>query len=159
MSLTRRRFVEAASLTLLAGTVRPIAFALRGRGLDAGPFSPENVAVLDEASEETFKPLIGETFSVLQGNRRLEELTLLSVTSAASPNAESRLPRVGRPSKPSEQPVSSFSLRFETSGNALPQGTYTLRNESMGNFPLFIVPSGPGITPLSYTATFSQLTL
>jgi hypothetical protein len=158
MTLTRRRFIEAASLTLLARAAQPIALARAVARSEKGPFSPENVAVLDKASDEMFKPLIGETFVVLQGYRRLEELTLLSVTSSTAPKVEPGLPRVDRPSKLPKQAVNSFSLRFETSGSPLRQGTYTLRNDTLGDFPLFIVPSGMGLNQVFYTATFSLLT-
>lgn len=157
MSVTRRRFIGAASLTLLASTARPIALAQSISGSDQGTFSAENIAVLDKASEEMFKPLIGESFEVLQGNRRLESLMLVSVTSGATPTVESRLPKAGRPSRSSEQTVNCFSLRFQSSGRSLGQGTYTVSNESLGSFPLFIVPGGPGMSPKSYTATFSLL--
>jgi hypothetical protein len=157
MSLTRRRFIEAASLTLLAGAACPIARAQSLSASDQGTFSAEDVAVLDGVSEETFHALIGERFAVLQANRRLEYMTLLSVASPAAPNLESRLPRAGAPSRPPGQAIHSFSLRFQTTGNSLGQGTYTFTNESLGSFPLFIVPGGPGMNPKSYTATFSLL--
>jgi hypothetical protein len=159
MSLTRRRFIEAASLTLLASTARPLALAQSISGSDRGTFCAEDVAVLNSLSEETFQAMIGESFAVLQGNRRLEYLTLLSVTSAATPKLESRLPRAGAPSRLPEQAIHSFSLHFQTSGRSLGQGTYTLNNESLGSFPLFFVPGGPGMSPNSYTATFSLLVL
>jgi len=157
MSLTRRRFVEAASLTLLASAARPISFAQSISGAADEPFSAENVASLEGVSEETFKPFIGESFSVHQGNRKLETLTLRSVTSAPEAKSESKLPTAGRTLKPAEQVVKSFSLRFRTSGTSLPQGTYILKNERMGSLSLFIVPGGPKMDPRTYTATFSLL--
>jgi hypothetical protein len=157
MSLTRRRFIEAASLTVLASTVRPIAFAQSVSGLKDDTFSSENLAVLDDVSEETFKPLIGEKFKVIQGKRQLESVTLLSVSAAAQPSTASRLPNAYRLSKDSRQAAEGFSLRFRGSGKSLTQGTYTLKNESLGSVALFIVPCGPGTNPQTYTATFNLL--
>jgi hypothetical protein len=157
MSLTRRRFIEAASLTLLASSAPAVAFAQSVSGLKQGTFSAEEVAVLDDISEETFAPLIGESFAVSQGNRRLEPLTLLSVTSAAKPNPPSTLSKARNTLKPPEQTVNCFSLRFKSSGESLTQGTYTLTNASLGSFPLFIVPGSRETSPHSYTATFNRL--
>ena len=109
MSLTRRRFVEAASLTLLAGAVRPVSFAQSISGPADDTFSAENVAALEGVSEETFKPFIGESFSIHQGNRKIESLTLRSVTSAPEAASESKLPTAGRTSKPVEQAVKTVS--------------------------------------------------
>ena len=157
MSLTRRHFIEAASLTVLASAAHPIGLAQTISSSDQGTFSAEAVAVLDSVSEETFTPLVGGSFAVYQGNRRIETLNLISVTTVETPKVPSRLPRAGRPSRPTEEAVQGFSLQFQTSGRSLRQGTYTLKNDSLGSFPLFIVPSGPGMSPPSYTATFSLL--
>jgi hypothetical protein len=157
MSLTRRRFIEAASLTLLASSAPAVAFAQSVSGLKQDAFSAEEVAMLDDISEETFTPLIGENFAVSKGNRLLGSLTLLSVASAEKPNPPSTLSKARNASKPPEQTVNCFSVRFQSSGESLPQGTYTLTNASLGSFPLFIVPGSREMSPHSYTATFNRL--
>jgi len=158
MSLTRRRFIESASLTLLASAALPTAFAQRASGLKDDTFKLEDLTVLESASEERFKPLIGESFAVLQANRRLDSLTLLSVTAAAPPPPASKVLKAGRAARFPAQAVSSFSLRFQGSGaSSLAQGTYTLKSDILGSFPLFLVPGGTDVSPHTYTAVFSLL--
>jgi hypothetical protein len=156
MSLTRRRFIETASLTLLASSVLPAPFAQSLAGLKNSPFKPENLSVLDGVSVETFKPFIGESFAVTQDGREICSLTLLSVTSATTA-PPSTVTRVGIVPKPSSQLITSFSLRFRGSGAPLTQDTYTLDSDRLGSFPLFIVPAATGVTAPTYTATFTLL--
>jgi hypothetical protein len=157
MSLTRRRFIEAASLTLLASAARPIAFAQTASGLTDDTFQEKNLAVLDNASEETFKPLVGERFTVMHGKQQLESLTLDSVTTAEEPSSAPKAPRATLSSKPANEATTGFGLHFRGSGKSLSQGTYTMKNHSLGSFALFIVPGGPGLNPHTYTATFNRL--
>lgn len=50
----------------------------------------------------------------------------------------------------------SFSLTFHgPSEPLLPQGTYTLRNETLGALEVFSVPLGPGDGVLRYEVVFS----
>ena len=162
MSLTRRRFIEAASLTLLASAARSVAFAQKATGSTDDTFQDKDLAVLENASEETFKPLVGERFTVLHGKQQLESLTLDSVTTAEEPSPASEVPRAtlsSRPasSSPTKETATSFGLHFRGSGKSLSQGTYTFKNHNLGSFALFIVPGGPEMNPHTYTATFSRL--
>ncbi len=165
MSLTRRRFLESASLTVLASAALPAAFAQSTHGLKDDPFSPEAADVLANASEETFKPLIGESFEVMKGGGRLDTLTLQEVNPAAfkpaasKPRAEGASAAESRiAAKAPGQAVNSFALRFHGSGaSTLPEGTYTVDNEALGSFPLFLAPTGPDSDPHRYTAYFSLL--
>ncbi len=158
MSLNRRRFVESASLTLLASAALPTAFAQHISGRKGDPFNPENPDVLANASEENFKPFIGESFAVMKAGQRVDSLTLVEVTAAAPPPSASNagtapgLPRVPTPA------VTSFSLRFRGLGaSILPEGTYTVKNRVLGSFPLFLSATGPATDPRRYTATFTLL--
>lgn len=150
MSLTRRRFIETASLSMLASAVLPSALASQKHQ----PFNSDGLALLDAVSARTFEPYIGERFQVSGAN---VSLTLRSVTPAAGPLPAST-PHTIRPvPKLAQETVSGFSLRFQGSGIALGQGTYTLNNSALGSFPLFLVPSGPGAAPMMYTAIFNLL--
>jgi hypothetical protein len=155
MSVTRRRFVEVASLSLLAGAALPAAFAQDGVGEKTEPFSSENLLVLNDASQKTFERFIGERFAIRNAERALGSLTLLSVE-AAPPIPAPAKHMVGRVPKAAPRSLTGFSLRFQGSGGTLPQGTYTFRNAGLGSFPLFIVPSGPRVTPHTYTAVFTS---
>lgn len=162
MALTRRRFIEAASLTLLASAARPAAFAQAASESKDDTFQDENLALLDHASEETFKPYVGDRFVVMNGKQQVESLTLESVRTASEPSSAAQVPRAAlstrrAASKVATETVTSFGLHFRGSGKSLSQGTYTLKNHSLGSFALFIVPGGPAMNPKTYTATFSRL--
>jgi hypothetical protein len=120
------------------------------------------VDLLARLSEESFKPLVGESFVVSQGAKRLVSLTLVSVVTATSPTPASGtrsalLSGNKTTSKSPAETLSGFSLHFKGSGKMLEQGTYTFKNGQLGKFPLFIVQGGPGMNPNTYTATFCQL--
>jgi hypothetical protein len=172
MSLTRRRFTQSASLSLLAGAAFPHAFAQsRSKNVskeDSDPFRPENLVAFNGVSMQTFVPLIGEKFAVTADNRSLGSMTLLAVTdlpTAPNPAVKSNaaLPKIARPNavglapRPSFQIVTAFSLQFQGPGAAHPQGTYTISNASIGSMPLLLVPSGPGVSPSTCTAIFNFL--
>jgi len=157
MSLTRRRFIETASLSLLASAALPAAFAQRNSELMNETFSPDRLTVFNGVSLQTFQRLIGERFSVSSNGRSLGSLTLLSVTSSASAPAVAKITMTGRVPAPAQQVSSNFYARFQGSGATLPQDTYTLRNAGLGAFALFIVPSGPGVASPTYTAVFNLL--
>ncbi|MDR3775209.1 MAG: hypothetical protein P4L26_17780 [Terracidiphilus sp.] len=157
MSLTRRRFIGTASLSALASAAFPTVLAQTIAPRKDDPFKQQNLDVLANASEETFKPYIGESFAMVQGGRRLASLTLLAVTPAAPPPSASKSSAAGSPPRRSGQTVRSFSLSFQGSGASEPQGTYTLNKNSLGSFSLFLVPGGPGKSPQTYTAVFSLL--
>lgn len=164
MSLTRRQFVETASIALLVGAANPRAFAQDSLTSKGGIFNPEDMDVLAGVSEETFKPLVGDSFSVSVAEKRLASLKLVSVSAATSPalasetrSVVSNRPGAHNSSKVSAQSTSGFSLHFKGKGKSLAQGTYTFENERVGRFPLFIVMGGPGMNPNTYTAVFCQL--
>jgi hypothetical protein len=158
MSLTRRRFVQGASLSLLAGTSIPAVLAQAVSGAKDAAFDPENLSAFSGISIRTFEPLVGETFAVTSGHAGHPALTLISVKEVVPPSPEAHpLPMVGRVPQPSRQPLTGFTLRFVGSGPDLQQDTYTLQNRSIGSISLLLVPSGPGTAPATYTAVFNLL--
>jgi hypothetical protein len=94
-------------------------------------------------------------------NKSLGSLVLLSVNEISTdaketPEDTTAMSRVGLVHGSSHQSgITSFSLRFQGTGTALPQNTYILTHDWLGNFPLFLVPlprKGLGST---YTAIFT----
>jgi hypothetical protein len=156
MSLTRRKFVEVASLSVLAGAAIPAGFAQEGVGADDDPFSAENLLALNDLTQKKFERYIGERFAIRNAKRALGSLTLLAVE-PAPPAPTQASPMVSHGPKAVTKTLASYSLRFRGSGGELPQGTYTFRNAGLGSFPLFIVPAGPHATPPTYTAVFTLL--
>jgi hypothetical protein len=157
MSLTRRHFIESASLSLLATSVLRTGLAQSISGSQDATFNADNLSLLQDVTEETFKPYVGESFAVSQGNRRVGSLNLHSVTPAPAQPPASKLPMVGKMPPSSEQAINSFSLHFRGSGTPLPQGTYTFKNGSLGSVSLFIVPGDETTKPYTYTASFCLL--
>lgn len=164
MTISRRHFLETASLTVIAGAVMPGALAQRPPSLNDDRFNLDQLSILKGVSALTFKPLIGETFDAVQEGEFKDRLTLLEVNDpATAPEAGKEAQKVdnmrlvGRIPKPWQQAVMSFSLRFQGTGVALQQETYTMEHASLGSFPLFLVPAGPGVDTHTYTATFSLM--
>ena len=156
MSLTRRRFVQAATLSLLARTAP--AFAEVSPETTDPTFAPENLTALTGVSIKTFEPLIGETFIASSGHHSMGSLTLLSVSGVAPTKTPAAKPRMaGRLPQPSQQSLTGFTLRFQGLAAAMPQDTYLLRNASVGSIPLLLVPSHAGPGPATYTAVFNLL--
>lgn len=160
MPISRRRFVRSAALSALAGAALRTAWAQSGVASQDDTFKAENLVALNGLSMQSFQSLAGESFAVSSGNRALGSMTLLSVTAfalPATPSTKMHVLVVGPVPRTPAQTLSSFSVRFQGSGAALPQGTYTLANSSLGSFPLLLVPSGPGSSPNTYTAVFNLL--
>ena len=156
MTFTRRRFVQAASLSLIAGTALRSSLAQAISATKDETFSPENLNAFNGVSLKTFEPLVGESFSVRSGGVSQGWLTLISVSDAAAVSpASTALPMVGSVPKLAGKPLSGFALRFEGSGPKLQQGTYTLQSHNIGSISLLLVPSGPGTARTTYTAVFS----
>ena len=160
MSISRRRFVRSTALSALAGAALRSAWARPGMASKDVSFTPENLIALNGVSMRTFQSLAGENFTVSSGDRTLGAMTLLSVTEFAPPPApplKMRTLVAARVPRTATQSLSSFSVRFLGSGAALPQGTYTLANDSIGSMPLLLVPSGAGSSQNTYTAVFNLL--
>jgi len=161
MSTTRRRFLQGASLSLLAATIPPLVFAQNSSVTESDTFAPENLTIFNGVSQQTFQPWIGTRFKVSADYKQLGSLMLLSVNEATvSPKATTNrnaIKMVEQASKASQQSLVSFVLRLQGSGSTLAQGTYTLQHSGLGRFPLFLVPSSEGQTQPTYTAVFTIL--
>jgi len=81
-----------------------------------------------------FEGLIGARFAISLSGRSLGKVTLIAAA-AADP---------GKPSHSPSRVLESFLLRFQGAGATLPQDTYLMEETSLGAFPLFLVPGGPG---------------
>jgi hypothetical protein len=158
MSPTRRCFLQSATLTMLGGAVLPASLAESQVSSQSEIFRPESLVAFNGISLQTFERLVGERFAVSSGGHSLGAMTLSSVTDLAprKPAAEN-VRVVGRLPQPSSRHFTGFAVRFQGTAPALSQGSYTLRNPSVGELPLLLVPAGPGATPHTYTAVFGFL--
>jgi hypothetical protein len=155
MSVTRRCFLQSATLTMLGGAVLPASLSESRASGQRQTFRPESLVGFNGISQHTFERLVGERFAVSSGVHSLGAMTLISVTDLAPhKSAAKNLRMVGRLPQPSSQHFTGFAVRFQGTGSELAQGTYTLRNPSVGELPLLLVPAGPGATPHTYTAVF-----
>jgi len=157
MFLSRRSFIQTASLSVLASAAYPAVFAQSEVEPKDDLFSPEHLTVFNGVSRQTFEAMIGESFAVSDAKGPLASLALLSVAAVAPVQAATKPLMVGRVPKAPPQSTTSFSLRFQGSGAALEQGTYTFEQQALGSFPLFIVPAGPGADSPTCTAIFNLL--
>jgi hypothetical protein len=142
---SRRDFIQTATLTLIAGATLPAL----SQSQPNETFSPENLVLLDGASQQLFESYIGETFSVLSESNAMGSIKLISVTEITPPKPPSGAPVT--------QAVEGFTLRFTGSGKPLPQGVYTLQNRTMGSMSVLLVPSGQKVAPTTYSAVFLHL--
>jgi hypothetical protein len=133
--------LHGAALAVLTSTLSPLALAQR-RLESKSEVMDENLSIFDHVSTETFEQWIGSSFKLSLNGKLVDTLVLISVKKSNSPEAlnGSRASRmVGKiPSASIAPSISSFSLRFRGTGNALPQDTYTLTHSWLGAFPLFL---------------------
>jgi hypothetical protein len=91
---------------------------------------------LQSAKASTFSRHLGDTFRVYAGPLNVVETKLIEVT---------------------DHSKRSFSTVFHGPlDSPLPQDTYTFEHDSMGEFPLFIVPIAPDTGGLYYEAVFNR---
>lgn len=87
----------------------------------------------------TFEPLDGETFTVM----------------AVTPAQQLRLIEVSRKGK-GERAGGLFSLLWQSDTQlVLPQGSYVMENDALGEIELFIVPVGRASEGIHYEAVFT----
>lgn len=138
MGISRRGFLERSTITaaaLATAGVRSIAWAEDGT---TAPTQPDVIArlTLDDA-----KFFVGSVFTVHAS------LQFLCVQVAATSQQETTAPN------------QAFAMRFlPQKPTTLKQGTYAFQHPVLGRFRLFIVPSGPGVTPRYYTAIINHST-
>jgi hypothetical protein len=163
MLRSRRLFLTNAALSLLAVKLPYSAFAQNHINDQDYGFDPESLALFDGVSRQTFEPWIGSRFRLSLNNKSLGSLVLLSVSEISAnareaPDDSPAMPRARLAHGSSDQSATtSFSLRFQGTGAALPQNTYMLVHDWLGSFPLFLVPSGRKGTGCTYTAVFTLL--
>ena len=145
MSLSRRQFVYAASLSVVATSASHSLFAQNGSKAASETFTDEGVATLATFSLQDFEGLIGGRFSISLSGRSLGKVTLIGA-SATDPVKPAQTPHVGGKVAESVpgRAVEAFWLRFQGVGATLPQDTYVMEETSLGAFPMFLVPEGPG---------------
>jgi hypothetical protein len=90
----------------------------------------------------TFAPHLGETFRIQAEDSPWTEVTLIEATALGQDMASEGL----RP---------PFSIVFRGSRDrVLPQRTYRVKHEAIGEFDLFLVPIGPDREGMRYEAVF-----
>jgi hypothetical protein len=158
MSLSRRQFVYVASLSVVATSASPSLLAQSEAQAARETFTDEGTETLATLSLGDFEGLIGARFSISLSGRSLGQLTLVAAT-AADPVKPSNTPHVaGQFAEPAPgRAIEGFSLRFQGAGAMLPQDTYLMEENSLGAFPLFIVPASPaGSHHPIYIAIFTR---
>jgi hypothetical protein len=158
MSLSRRQFVYVASLSVIATSASPSLFAQDEGKAGSPTFTDEGAATLATLTLSDFDGLIGEHFSISLAGQSLGKIALISATATDSAKP-SGMPHVeGQNAEPVPgRALAGFTLRFQGAGGTLPQDTYLMEQSSLGAFPLFLVPEGPGGSKHpTYLATFTR---
>jgi hypothetical protein len=136
MSITRRKFIQASAISLLAAGV-PLGSAGLVLGQDLGRTLPGDIPYASQLepvftfNQSTFAPYLNTIFRVQSDAGWRTSLTLLEV----------REFQVG-PTKDSSGQLKGecFSLFFTGGKKALPQENYTVTHDALGTFKLLIVP-------------------
>lgn len=103
--------------------------------------------MLERATSETFTPLIGDRFRVTPGSGDPVDLVLDECTDTRYGSPDERGGAGGR---------TPFSLLFHApDGRLFEQQTCTVEHATLGEFPLFLVPIGPGGGGMRYEAVFA----
>ncbi len=103
--------------------------------------------MLERFTSETFSPRVGESFRVFPEASTAIEVTLIDVTELGSGSGHGGAAAVGRV---------PFSLVFRGSLQpVLPQRTYRVEHDGIGEFDLFLVPIGPDAEGMRYEAVFT----
>ena len=150
MSLSRRQFVYVTSLSVVAASASPTLFAQSGSQTAPDTVTDEGSATLATLSLQDFEGLIGARFSISLSGRSLGSVTLIAANAARPPHGAGQVVASG-------QALEGFVLRFQGVGATLPQDTYLMEESSLGAFPLFLVPAGPGGSGRpTYLAVFTR---
>ncbi len=163
MNPTRQHFLQAAALSAFAANFPLTVFAQKPLDGPDNSFDPETLAIFSGVSPQTFEPWIGSRFRVSLNNKPRGSLVLLSVDEIGAETKEEHYSanatgRVGPLLKiPHKSATTSFSLRFQRVGDSLRQDSYMLSHDWLGDFPLFIVPSGLLGAPSTCSAIFTLL--
>lgn len=151
MYVSRRGFLVAGQ-TLLAAAALPTKFF----GASSFGFGSSKAANLAFSTKETFLPLVNSSFAVRSGPLTTAWLTLLSVEDMNSKTFIQSKPITAsglKASRTTPTSINTFALHFYGTGEELQQGTYELEHHSLGQFSLFLVPSGKS----TYMAVISHI--
>jgi hypothetical protein len=145
MRISRRGFLEystmmaAASATAAFPTIVPAAD-------DTTITAASHPDVIARLSLDDAKFFVGSGFLVHPASGTPIRFVCVSV----KPVPESKI---------STSPGHAFAMRFLPQRPvSLKQGTYAFEHPVLGKFRLFVVPSGPGVTPRYYTAIINHST-
>jgi len=152
MAVSRREFLVGGQV-LLASAALPAKFL--GAVIDSS-FGPSKTANLLSLNMASFTALRNSSFAVRSGAKTVAWFTLLSVEDM-NRKASAAAPAMAVPPKPVKTAAPStetFALHFQSTGDTLGQGTYEVQHATLGQFSLFVVPSGTS----AYTAVISHFT-
>jgi hypothetical protein len=152
MALSRRSFLLFGQ-AIVATAALPTKFF---GASDSPRFGASKTLNLANMTRLSFLPYINSVFEVAAGAEKSEWFTLLSVDEL-KPLKPGATVAMAVPPKPAITPppqIETYTLRFLLTGEALPQGTYTLNHPSLGQFDLFVAPSA---TLGTYTAVVSHI--
>lgn len=142
MSISRRHFLLFSGTALVtAGTSFSIPKTKRQHQILAKTLGTQTDAALSQMHYSTFEALKNQTFQVLTDQGERFRLQLDQVKDQGQSDL-----------------LEQFSLTFRgKKGQSLDQGTYRFEHPHLGQFSLFIVPSGQPNHNTYYQAAFSRL--
>jgi len=150
MDFSRRRFIVTGQ-ALVAAAALPFRALGGAANLGSTPFHAVDLRSLTRAS---FLPLVNSNFAVASGTSPTAWFTLLSVEDMNPKSAATTAMAVApKKLKAAAAQTDTYALHFYATGERLPQGTYKFQHPLLGEFSLFIVPSGTN----TYAAIVSHL--
>jgi hypothetical protein len=146
MGISRRGFLEVSTTIAAASATAGFpTIALAAEDAIAATPHPDVVARI---SVDDAKYFVGSVFLVHTSSGTFH---FLCVEVKAIP------PQDEISTAPGQNRFETFSMKFRPQGHtSLKQDTYTFEHPVLGRFRLFVVPSGPGVTPRHYTAIISH---
>ena len=157
MSISRRKFIQASAVTLVAAGV-PMASAnmvlgqdgARGLPTITGPGQIPMASQQDPVfffTKDTFAPYVNSTFEVMGADGRRANFTLIAVDEYR-PGGKAASAELSR--------IETYSLFFTGGKNVFGEASYTVNHPALGTFTLFIVPIVSRTTQI-YQAVISRL--
>jgi uncharacterized protein DUF6916 len=138
MNISRRKFLGRGSALSVAAMVPLVVRAAVSE--DSTPLSGNGLTILGTLTSKSFERLLNQTFKVQLSAMEHQELELI---------------RVSRTTK--QRHCESFDILFAGMDKPFIEGTYTIQHETLGSFPLFLVPVGPAQNGPVYQAVFTRL--
>lgn len=153
MSISRRKFVKAGALVLLAAGVPsvaagknndPVAAGKSALGLNSVPLS--GVGTRHPFTQQLFAPHLNSLFRI-HANSGVSQLKLIQVSDQKA--AGKKPGRIAG--------KECFSLLFVGYGQTITQDSYRVEHDALGTFELFVVPVGRHDGAQHYEAVFTRL--